>query len=148
MRTVNTIVISSDQDTVFRTASDILGWPRMLPHYRWVRHIGGNRDWTVLEMAAWRGVIPIKWTSLTQIDQEERRIYFRHIGGLTRGMEVVWLFRQAGDKTEVSIVHELSRMKVPIVRSKPGKLVTGKFFVECVADRTLRSMKRWIEEQS
>ncbi len=147
MQTVNHITISADPNTVFHAVSSILDWPQILPHYRWVHHIGGNRDWKIFEMAAWRSVIPVKWTSLTHVDPIDRCIYFRHIGGLTRGMEVVWSVEGDGRETSVSIMHELSRMRVPIVRSAPGKLVTGKFFVEFVADQTLRSMKRWIEEQ-
>lgn len=132
---------------VYRTVSNVLDWPRMLPHYRWVKLIGGNRDWLMIEMAAIRSFIPIKWTSLTRIDPVDRCIYFRHIGGLTRGMEVEWTMEERPDGTEVCIFHDLSRLKVPVVRSCLGKLVTSRCFVEAVADQTLLCMKRWIEDE-
>ncbi|MEN6371801.1 MAG: SRPBCC family protein [Armatimonadota bacterium] len=145
MQTVNSITICANPDLVYRTVADIQEWPKMLPHYRWVRGID-NRD-LVFEMAAWRSFVPIKWTSLTRCDSKRRRIFFTHIGGLTRGMEVVWKINSGSNGTDVSIVHDLSGLKLPLIRLKIGKLITGRMFVEPVADRTLRYMKLWVENQ-
>jgi len=147
MQTINSIRIAADADLVFGTASNVEEWPAILPHYRSVRHIGGQGSWRTFEMAARRSGMPIKWTALMLCDPSIRRIYFRHVGGLTRGMEVEWSFQPVSDGTSVCITHDLSRLRVPIVRSALGKLLTGRVFVEQVADRTLRCMKRWIEAQ-
>lgn len=147
MQTVNSTKISAQVDTVFGTVSDLLDWPRILPHYRWVHHIGGEGKWKIVEMAVWRSWLPVKWLSLVCLEPERGRMYFRHIGGLARGMEVEWMVEPDGDSTVVRITHELSRLKVPIVRSTPGKLITAHFFVKYIADQTLHHMKRWIEEQ-
>ncbi|MBI2843107.1 MAG: hypothetical protein HYX78_06875 [Armatimonadetes bacterium] len=147
MRTVNRIRIRAEPDFVFSVASNLLDWPRMLPHYRWVHHIGGRGRWRIYEMAARRSFIPVKWISLTNVDPEARQIYFRHTGGLARGMEVVWSIELASGGTTVEIVHELSRLRVPIVRSVPGRIITGRVFVEYIAGQTLHYMKEWIEQR-
>ncbi len=148
MHTVNTIRISADPDTVYTTAANLLAWPKILPHYRWVDHVGGQGFWQIYEMAARRSGIPVKWLSLANFDPLERRIYFRHIGGLTRGMEVVWMIDPCQDGTEVRILHEFDRLKVPLVSSCIGKFITSRIFVEHVADETLRWMKTWIEQRA
>lgn len=146
MKTLNVINMSADPDTVFRTAANVADWPRILPHYRWVKILGADVGGEIVEMAAKRSGIPVKWLSVMSTDSERRRIWFTHIGGLTRGMDVVWSIDSDNDGTRVSIVHELT-LDVPIVRSFPGKIITGKVFVEHIADQTLRYMKEWVENK-
>lgn len=147
METINTITISADPDTVFKAASDVASWAKMLPHYRWVHQVGGTRGGRTYEMAAWRSWIPVKWTSVTHLDPVKRRIYFKHVGGLTRGMKVVWQIEPHKAGSKVTIRHELLLIKVPVVKSAVGQFVAGRFFIEPVADRTLATMKRWIESK-
>lgn len=146
MKTLNSITISAHPDIVFKTASDVFDWPRILPHYRWVRRLGSETRGEIVEMAAYRSGIPVKWTSVMWLDLIKRRIYFKHIGGLTKGMDVVWSIEPTAGGSFVSIIHELT-LDVLIINSWPGKLITGKVFVEHVAGETLRCMKEWIENR-
>jgi ribosome-associated toxin RatA of RatAB toxin-antitoxin module len=147
MLTVNSIYMSADPDAVFRTASDVLNWPKILPHYRWVRRLGSTQGEMNIEMSAWRSFIPVKWRSAMTVDAKSGGIFFQHIGGLTRGMEVVWSVKPDGAGTRVVIIHDLSNLRIPVVRSLPGRLITGHIFVEHIADRTLKAMKQWMEQQ-
>jgi hypothetical protein len=99
-------------------------------------------------MSAWRSFVPVSWESVVSCDAVSRRIFFRHIGGLATGMEVVWSIEPMVNETLVVITHEMDLIRVPVVRSLPGKMVTGRFFVHHIADQTLRTMKTWIEQQS
>jgi hypothetical protein len=145
MKTIKKIIIAADPDRVYRTAVNFLDWPIMLPHYRWVHHIGGKGSWRIYDMSAWRLFLPMRWASLAHIEPDGRRIYFRHIGGLTKGMEVVWYVRPYGRESEVTIAHELLRPKMPIARSAIGRFTVNKIFVEPITDQTLRYMKHWVE---
>lgn len=142
--TVDEIVMQADPDRIFAAARDVERWPEFLPHYRWVKVLGQQPPGRVVEMAARRGVIPVKWTSLQSWDSERREVYYDHVGGPTRGMQVVWEILPQADGVLVRIIHEL-RLQVPVVSSPPGRLITGHFFVQPIARRTLWHMKRFVE---
>jgi hypothetical protein len=78
-------------------------------------------------------------------DPQRRRVQYRHIGGATRGMRVIWAIDPAEYGVRVSIVHDLA-LEAPIVRSWLGQWVVGHLFVHYIAGRTLREMKRYLEE--
>jgi hypothetical protein len=88
--TANEIVIQGDPDRIYSLAAAVEEWPTFLPHYRWVRVYGREGNRRTVEMAAWRTGIPVRWVSHQWLWPEERRITFRHIGGLSRGMDVEW----------------------------------------------------------
>src|SRR5207249_784227 len=60
---------------------------------RWCGCGGGG----TVEMAAWRPFGPIRyptwWVSEMTVDPLAREIRYRHVRGMTRGMDVVWRFR-------------------------------------------------------
>lgn len=140
MQTENTIIMRSPIGRVFDLAADVSRWPEILPHYRWVRTHWRDGDTSVVEMAACRSGIPVKWTSVQRLSRETNSIFYKHIGGLTRGMWVEWRMEPVEDGTRVTIIHDLMLL-VPIVRSLLGKWITGEVFVKHVADETLRHMK-------
>jgi ribosome-associated toxin RatA of RatAB toxin-antitoxin module len=144
-RTVDETLVRSDIETIFRLASDVARWPKILPHYRWVRMLGAQDGYEKVEMAARRGWIPVKWTSLCRVEPARHRVYYKHIGGATRGMEVEWSLVEEGDSVRVTIVHEMT-LTTPIVCSKLGRWIVGRFFVHHIAGRTLRRMKELAEE--
>src|SRR5918911_2224040 len=90
MLTETALAIRADPDVVFRLAARVEDWPRLLPHYRWVRVLRQTPESRIIEMAARRDVIPVRWTAEQRVFPRQRRITFRHIGGVTRGMDVVW----------------------------------------------------------
>jgi ribosome-associated toxin RatA of RatAB toxin-antitoxin module len=145
-RTVDHIIVQSDAETIFRLASDIERWPSILPHYRWVKMLGAHDGEQTVEMAARRGWIPVKWTSICRIEPARRQVYYKHIGGATRGMEVLWTLENEGDGVRVTIVHEMT-LSIPIVRSVIGRWIVGRFFVHHIAGRTLLRIKELAEKE-
>lgn len=144
-RTVDEIMVQSDIDTIFRLASDIERWPVILPHYRWVKDLGAQDGQRKVEMAAKRGWIPVKWTSVYTVDPDRRRVDYKHIGGATKGMEVEWRLEDEGEAVKVTIIHEMT-LTTPVVRTTLGRWIVGKFFVHHIAGQTLQCIKRLAEE--
>ncbi len=120
-QTANEIIIRGDPDRIYTLAAAVEDWPAFLPHYRWVRVYGREGNHRTVEMAAWRPLVPwaggtplrarrtplglpVRWISHQWLWPEERRITFRHIGGLSRGMEVEWRI----EPTEASVVSRQS----------------------------------------
>jgi ribosome-associated toxin RatA of RatAB toxin-antitoxin module len=136
--------IRAGPDVIFRLAARVEDWPRLLPHYRWVRVLEerGPAE-RLVDMAATRPVaaalnIPLHWTSIQRIDWEQHRIFFDHVGGISRGMHVSWSVKadSAHDgHTDVSIRH-VFRPNWPV----PDPIlstIAGDYFVNGVARRTL-----------
>ena len=146
MRTFDTIEIATDPAAVYRAAAEILHWPAILPHYRWVKILAEKNDGALVEMAARRGWIPVRWTALQRCEAGGREIHYLHTGGATRGMQVVWELVPTEIGTQVTIIHDLT-LDTPVIRWWIGKLIVGQFFVHYIAGRTLRAMKRHLEEE-
>jgi hypothetical protein len=88
-------------------------------------------------MAARRGKIPVRWRAEQINDPEKPQIFFRHLGGWTRGMRVYWRFTALHNgKTRVRIDHELNSPLAPFI---------GRFFIDPIATRTLARMKELCE---
>lgn len=140
MQTTNSIMISADLDRVFELAADIDKWPKILSHYRWVKTLLRDGDMSISEMAAWRSIIPVKWTSVQYSSRDDCKILYKHLDGLTKGMKVKWSFRTLDHIIYVSIVHDLTLDKL-VINSIIGKWIVGKIFVKYIADKTLRQLK-------
>jgi len=130
-------------DVCFRIAADVERWPEFLPHYRWVRF--RRRDGFasgLVEMAAWRPFGPLKyptwWMSEMNHDAAARVIRYRHVDGITRGMDVIWEVRPMDSgRTRLRIVHEWDGPAWPIMGRSAANLVIGPHFVSHIAGRTL-----------
>src|SRR2546428_11588298 len=94
MRTVDQTTIRAPVERAFEAASQVERWPEMLPHYRWVRFLERREGGGIVEMAAWRPFGPLRyptrWVSEMTIDVRRRAIRYRHVRGITRGMNVLW----------------------------------------------------------
>jgi len=143
MHTENTIWIAAPPERVFALAQDIARWPNLLPHYRWVRVFEEKPDSRLAEMAARRGPFPVKWRTQQGLIPAEGRITYRHVGGITRGMEVEWLLGPERGGTRVLITHDL-RSGSRLLRLRVAEWVIGGF-VSPIADRTLQGIKRAAE---
>jgi hypothetical protein len=120
-------------------------WPRLLPHYRWVRILAtdgpGSRT---VEMAARRDVlgprfsVPLRWTAVQTLHPDSMRIEFQHTYGATRGMWVEWTIqRSANDpRTTRATIRHVFQPRWPIPDSLV-KTIVGDYFVNGVARRTL-----------
>ena len=126
-------------ERVFELAADVESWPRILPHYRYVRSIGspGQRQFA---MGARRGLLPVKWDAIQRPMRAERRIEFTHTGGVTRGMRVAWLFEETDQGLDVSIEHEL-HLDWPMIGAFAAERVIGPQFIDAIAGRTLRCIR-------
>lgn len=147
MHTEDEILIHGPYEAIFKMASQIERWPEILPHYRWVKILDARGAVRMVEMAARRDWIPVKWTSIQETSETERWIRYRHIGGLTRGMEVEWTFQPEREGVHVRIVHDF-RLDCPLIGRPLGHYVVGKFFVKAIAGRTLVTIKQRIEGRS
>lgn len=153
MRTVDRVHMAVDPDTAFAAAADVTAWPARLQHYRWVRRLEQRPDGSALvEMAAWRpfGVArwPTWWVSEMWTDAEARTVRYRHVRGITTGMDVEWRIVAAGSGSDVSIVHEWNGPRWPLVGSLVASAVIGPVFIHGIASRTLAGLAAWTARQA
>ncbi len=150
MRTVDQIHVRAPFERVFAAAVAVERWPAILPHYRWVRRLEGS----LVEMAAWRpfGVLkyPAWWVSEMTLDRAAGEIRYRHVRGITRGMDVVWRLAREGDGVAVEIVHTWAGPRWPWrwIGRFAADLVIGPVFIHGIAARTLAGLKRFAESVS
>lgn len=143
MRTGNSIIMQAPRMTIFETAANLELWPKILPHYRYIRYLERGRDRNLVVMAAVRSGIPISWTSEQVIDREKIEVHFHHLKAWTKGMRVVWSFKETPGGVLVEIMHELrfrNRALAPVVEP-----IIGNFFIHYIAGKTLRCMKAYLE---
>lgn len=144
MEMTTAIQMRADRDTIFALAAAVEDWPRILPHYRRVRVLRDDGRRRLVEMAASRDGIPVRWRALQDIDLVRRRITFRHVGGVTKGMDVAWTLTPAADGVRVEIWHRFEP-SWPLVPDALVSAVIGHFFVDDIAGKTLRRIKALAE---
>ena len=143
MHTGNSIIIQAPKTAIFETAANLELWPKILPHYRYIRYLERSPDRNLVVMAAVRSGIPISWTSEQVIDRERCEIHFRHLKAWTKGMHVVWKFTETPAGVLVEIVHDL-RFRIPLL-APIAEPIISKGFVHPVATKTLHCMKAHLE---
>lgn len=143
MHTGNSIIIQAPKLAIFETAANLELWPKILPHYRYIRYLERGHDHNLVVMAAVRSGIPISWTSEQVIDRKNMEIHFHHLKAWTKGMRVVWSFKETPAGILVEIMHELhfrNRLLAPIAEP-----IIGNFFIHNIAGKTLACMKAYLE---
>ena len=75
-------------------------------------------------------------------------IRFRHIGGITKGMDVEWTFTPAPGGTHVRIVHVWDGPRIPFLGVWAAIYVIGPIFVHGIASRTLAGLAAVAERES
>ena len=148
MHAETTIQIRGSLSRIVDLAADVERWPEILPHYRWVTLLAGGGDRKVVEMAARRGRIPLRWRAVQTIDRSGSTpvIGYHHIWGPTRGMDVAWSFAETPRGVDVAIVHRF-RPPWPLVGDVIADRIIGPHFIEYVARRTLGTIKAIVEEE-
>lgn len=146
MHQTNSIIMHAPKMSIFETAADLELWPKILPHYRYIRYLERGADRNVVVMAATRSGIPIKWTSEQVIDRDKIEVRFLHLKAFTKGMHVVWTFQETSEGVVVEISHEL-RFRVPFLAPIVDPII-GDFFIGHIANKTLRCMKAYVEGQA
>ncbi len=149
MHAETTITIRGPLARIVELAADVERWPEILPHYRWVTLLEGGGDRKVVEMAARRGPIPLRWRAVQEIDRSGPTpvIAYRHIWGPTRGMDVAWTFEETPAGVHVAIKH-LFRPPWPIVGHAVADRIIGPHFIEYVAAQTLGTIKQIVETET
>ena len=146
MHTENVVEMRGDLDRIVALAADVERWPEILPHYRWVTLLEGGGDRKVVEMAARRDRIPVKWRAVQEIhrDGPTPTITYRHIWGPTKGMTVAWTFDPRPDRVVVRIRHDFTH-PLPVVGALIADHIIGPHFVGHIAGLTLATIKRIVE---
>jgi len=147
MKTHNEIQIAAPPARCFAVAADVERWPEILSHYRWVRfqrRDGFGRG--LVEMAARRmfGPLgyPVWWASEMWSDESVPVVRYRHVAGVTKGMEVEWRFEARDGGTRVEIIHDWPRgANWPLIGRFAADRVIGPVFIHRVAGMTLEGVK-------
>ena len=141
-------MIQAPLNRVVTVAADVERWPSFLPHYRWVRVVDRSEDHRRVEMAAWRPFGPLKyptwWVSEMWV-LPAPAVRYRHVEGITRGMDVEWQFRPEAEGVTVTIVHEWPGPRWPVIGPTAASWVIGPVFIHGIASRTLAGVKRYVE---
>ncbi len=146
MHKANSIVMHARKVAIFETAANLELWPKILPHYRYIRFLERSPNRNIVIMAARRSGIPISWTSEQIIDRSRLEIRFHHLKAWTKGMRVVWTFSETSDGVLVVISHDLRFRIAPL--APIVDLVIGDFFIHDIANKTLRCMKAYLEAKT
>lgn len=153
LTTVDEQIVRAPVATIFDIAREVEHWPAYLTHYRWVRFQHRTADGGgMVEMAANRpfGVLdwPTWWKSEMAVNASVPWIRFRHVGGVTTGMDVEWSFTPHAGGTHVRIVHTWNGPGWPLIGELAATNVIGPVFVHGIASRTLAGLARVAETQA
>lgn len=156
IRTLDETVVCAPIPQCFTAGADVERWPERLNHYRWVRFRDRRAFGTgEVEMAAVRRFgplpYPVWWVSEMWLDPRTPRVLYRHVRGITTGMNVEWSFQDLGaGRTRIRILHEWRdgpRWPLPaVLRRAIARWIIGPVFVHGVASRTLRGIKYFLEQ--
>jgi len=140
-------MIAAPIDTIFRLASRVEDWPRILSHYRTVDVLAERPEGRVITMAARRTGVPtpVRWKTLQRLEPDAGRVVYRHIGGVTRGMRVEWRLTAGSCGVEAMIIHDFTP-PWPWPGPWIARAVVCQFFVHAIADQTLAGIKAVAEQ--
>jgi ribosome-associated toxin RatA of RatAB toxin-antitoxin module len=157
MSTVDEHHTSAPLEIIFDLAADVERWPVHLSHYRYVRfHERRSDGGGLVEMSANRnfGAIawPTWWTSEMSVTRPGSSaapsIRFRHVRGVTTGMDVEWTFSPSNNGTLVRIVHVWNGPPWPLIGDVAAREVIGPVFVHGIASRTLAGLASAAERRA
>jgi ribosome-associated toxin RatA of RatAB toxin-antitoxin module len=162
METVDERLVRAPVAVIFELASKVEQWPAHLPHYRHVRfrerrpdgggivEMSANRPFQIAAISGAPLCInwPTWWLSEMAIDPSTPSIRFRHIGGITTGMDVEWSFTPAPGGTHVRILHVWDGPRIPALGIWAAMYVIGPVFVHGIASRTLEGLAAVAEREA
>ena len=153
MQTVDEQLVQSPLNTIFELARKVEAWPEHLSHYRFVRFRERRADGGgVVEMSANRPfAVPFTglhlnwrtwWLSEMSVNERSPAIRFRHVDGITKGMDVEWTFTPTPAGTHVRILHVWNGPPIPLIGIRAAVYVIGPIFIHGIASRTLAGLAR------
>lgn len=150
MATCDALWVAAPVATIFALAREVEHWPTHLAHYRYVRmrerasdgggivEMSANRPFGVLQWPTW-------WLSEMEVDAQRPAVRFRHIGGITTGMDVEWAFAEKDGGTQVTLWHVWDGPSWPLIGAFAATVVIGPVFIHGIASRTLAGLARAAE---
>ena len=153
MEVIDEQVVKAPWRVIFDIARRVEEWPTHLSHYRFVKFRKRATDGGgLVEMSADRPFGPLGWPtwwlSEMSVDEGAPAIRFRHVGGITKGMEVEWSFRVVPGGTHVSILHVWDGPPLPLIGIPAATMVIGPVFIHGIASRTLAGLARVAERDA
>jgi len=148
------IDVAAPPARVLELARDLRQWPRLLPHYRRARLTPTGEGRVFASLVAIRPIgpargfgIPVAWRAeqwAEEADPNDLRLRFRHVRGVTAGMDVTWHIRPTTTGCRVTIEHDFRR-RLPLVGDELLPALVDRFFTRPIAGRTLRRFKQLAE---
>jgi ribosome-associated toxin RatA of RatAB toxin-antitoxin module len=150
METVDEQVVRASVETIFELVREVEHWPAWLDHYRSVRfrerwpdgggivEMSANRPFGLLDWPTW-------WLSEMRVDGQRPAVRFRHIGGVTKEMDVEWTFEPVDEGTHVRVVHAWDGPHWPLIGVFAATNVIGPVFIHGIASRTVAGLGREAE---
>ena len=147
MNILDAQIVRAPVRTIFDIVKAVEHWPGYLEHYRYVRfkeraYDGGG----LVEMSAYRPFGPLGWPTWWEshmtVDQAAPAVRFRHVGGITTGMDVEWSFTpvEDGRATQVKLLHVWDGPEWPLIGVVAATQVIGPVFIHGIASRTLAGL--------
>jgi hypothetical protein len=103
--------------------------------------MSANRPFGPLDWPTW-------WLSEMTVDPAAPAVRFRHVGGITTGMDVEWSFHPVARGTHVEILHVWDGPRWPVVGILAATAVIGPVFVHGIASRTLAGLAAVAERRA
>lgn len=155
MVTIDEHIVRAPAAICFHVAADVERWPGILPHYRRVQFEERRGfGWGRVDMAAWRDFggglrYPTWWVSEMRSEPKTPAIFYRHVRGITRGMDVRWEFFDHDDgATRVRITHVWNGPAWPLIGALAANHVIGPHFISAIASRTLAGVAAEAEQSA
>ena len=153
MRTVDRTRMRAPVARVLDAAVDVERWPALLPHYRWVRRLERRGDGGLVEMAAWRPFGAAQVSDLVGLGDVggpggRRRCTTATSGASPRAWTWSGGSRRPASGTDVTIVHDWTGPRWPLIGSAAASWVIGPVFIHGIASRTLAGIRRAVETAS
>jgi ribosome-associated toxin RatA of RatAB toxin-antitoxin module len=158
METIDERLVRAAPEEMFAVVREVESWPAHLPHYRYVRFRERRSDrGGLVEMSAYRHFAvagplrlswPTWWLSEMSVDRQRPAIRFRHVGGITKGMDVEWTFKRAPGGTQVTILHVWNGPSWPVIGMWAATLLIGPVFIHGIASRTLAGLAAVAEREA
>lgn len=153
METLDEQIVRAPVADIFAVVRDVESWPALLSHYRYVRFRKRSADGGgIVEMSANRpfGLVdwPTWWLSEMAVDASRPAVRFKHIGGVTKAMDVEWSFTPVEGGTHVRLLHAWDGPNWPLIGVIAATAVIGPVFIHGIASRTLAGLVREAERST
>ena len=76
----------------------------------------------------------------------EFKVLYKHVRGITKGMDVEWSLTETGGNVDITIVHEWTGPRWPLIGKLAAEVVIGPVFIHAIASRTLAGVKKHTEK--